>query len=229
MLLNEVFGPTVQGEGPHAGRRAAFVRFAGCNLSCTWCDTPYSWDWKRYDRYRETHEANPADVADAVLAMNVDLVVITGGEPMMQQTWIPLLARALPGCSLDVETNGTIAPEPTVVDAVGLFVVSPKLRHAGDRDKMRLKPRALERYAALAREGRAVFKIVVTDAADIGEAMALCDTYSIPRDSTWLMPEGADRDTHLSRLVALADDVVAQGFHLSTRLHVLAWDDKRGV
>lgn len=41
LLVSEVFGPTVQGEGKHCGRIAAFVRLGGCNLHCRWCDTPY--------------------------------------------------------------------------------------------------------------------------------------------------------------------------------------------
>ena len=40
--VSEVFGPTLQGEGPHAGRPCHFIRLGGCNLSCSWCDTPYS-------------------------------------------------------------------------------------------------------------------------------------------------------------------------------------------
>ncbi|HHK7228110.1 TPA: hypothetical protein ACQXLV_002143, partial [Streptococcus pneumoniae] len=40
--VSEVFGPTIQGEGPHAGRTCHFIRLGGCNLSCSWCDTPYS-------------------------------------------------------------------------------------------------------------------------------------------------------------------------------------------
>ena len=54
--LSEVFGPTFQGEGPHAGRRCAFVRLGGCNLSCEWCDTPYTWDATRYDLALENPE-----------------------------------------------------------------------------------------------------------------------------------------------------------------------------
>jgi len=48
LRVAELFGPTVQGEGPAAGERAAFVRLSGCPLACAWCDTPYTWDAGRF-------------------------------------------------------------------------------------------------------------------------------------------------------------------------------------
>ena len=49
LVVAEVFGPTFQGEGPSTGQRAGFVRLGRCNLDCSWCDTPYTWDWERFD------------------------------------------------------------------------------------------------------------------------------------------------------------------------------------
>jgi organic radical activating enzyme len=227
--VNEVFGPTVQGEGPHVGQRCAFVRLADCNLACTWCDTRYSWDWAHYDRDTETHEMTPAEVAAAVTEMGVDRLVLTGGEPLMQQHALHELHDALAGIPIDVETNGTITPHPSVEHLIDLFVVSPKLAHAGDRESKRLKNDPMLRFAALSRHQRAVFKFVVATPDDIAEAAGICDRYRINRSVVWLMPEGASRADHLDHLVALADPIIAAGFHLSTRLHVLAWDTERGV
>ena len=50
LRVAEVFGPTFQGEGPSAGRRAAFIRLSGCGVGCTWCDEPQTWDWSRFSR-----------------------------------------------------------------------------------------------------------------------------------------------------------------------------------
>jgi len=57
--INEIFGPTFQGEGQTIGKLSEFVRVSGCNLTCSWCDTPYTWDWKGlngvvYDPKKET-------------------------------------------------------------------------------------------------------------------------------------------------------------------------------
>lgn len=226
--VNEIFGPTVQGEGPHAGRYCGFVRFAECNLSCSWCDTPYTWDWTRFDRAIESRQMTLEEVAERILALYCHTIVLTGGEPMMHQRFFPDLYEET-GCWFDVETNGTIIPTSETIEAVDLFIVSPKLAHSGDPERLRIKPLALDAYAALAREGKAAFKWVVETPADLDAVGLFCDEYEIPRTRTWAMPEGANRAAHLENLIALADDIVAHGFNLSTRLHVLAWNDKRGV
>ena len=98
LVVSEVFGPTLQGEGPSAGQRAGFVRLGRCSLSCSWCDTPYSWDWKRYDPAVELRELAVGEVAASIRAMDVPMVVVTGGEPLLQQRVIrraaPVAARA---------------------------------------------------------------------------------------------------------------------------------------
>ena len=60
--VSEVFGPTIQGEGPHAGRRVYFVRLGGCNLSCSWCDSAYTWDGETYDLREELTPSTALDV-----------------------------------------------------------------------------------------------------------------------------------------------------------------------
>ena len=62
LVVAEVFGPTFQGEGPSAGRRAMFLRLGRCNLDCAWCDTPYTWDWSRFDPAVELHRRTVDDV-----------------------------------------------------------------------------------------------------------------------------------------------------------------------
>jgi organic radical activating enzyme len=91
LVISEVFGPTLQGEGPSAGRPAGFVRLGRCNLACDWCDTKYTWDWENYDPQEELHTEQVATVLEQLDAMGVGMLVVTGGEPLLQQRNLPPL------------------------------------------------------------------------------------------------------------------------------------------
>lgn len=224
--INEIFGPTIQGEGPHMGQRVGFVRVAGCNLSCSWCDTPYSWDWERYDKATESHPTSIEAIAAAVNEMGVERIILTGGEPMMQQGQIPAIHTAT-GCLIDVETNGTRVPRPATIDAVDLFCVSPKLAHAQDPEERRIVDEAMSAYSELSKQGKAIFKFVAEKVADLDEIRNILDRYDIPDFAVWIMPEGMTIEQHLEHLKELADPVVEYGWNLTTRIHVLAWETVR--
>lgn len=231
IAVSEVFGPTVQGEGPSLGRRASFVRLGRCNLSCSWCDTPYTWDWKG----RNGRAYNPADelttrlideLADEVSALGPRLVVVTGGEPLVQASAVTRLSWGLlaRGHDVEVETNGTRRPPPRLADRVG-WNVSPKLAHAGDSADSRIVPDALR---ALAAADRSCFKFVCQWSDDLGEVAAVVAAAGIPDDRVWIMPEGTSAPDLAAHSTALADAVIARGWNLTTRLHVLLWGNERG-
>lgn len=225
LVVSEVFGPTVQGEGPSLGRRAAFVRLGRCNLDCRWCDTPFTWNWDEFDPATELSERPVADVVAEVEAMGVDRVVVTGGEPLLQQRRLqPLLAAAAArGWAVEVETNGTLAPTAETAAGVERFNVSPKLANSGVAADRAIVPGALE---ALLATGKAAFKFVATSPADLDEVQALVDAHHL--DPVWIMPEGTTAEAVVAGGRALADAVTARGWHLTTRLHVLLWGDERG-
>lgn len=225
LVVAEVFGPTFQGEGPSVGRRAGFVRLGRCNLDCTWCDTPYTWDWERFDPARELR-VTPADgVLDALDAMAPEVVVITGGEPLLQQRrLVPLVAACVErGWAVEVETNGTIAPDDQLVAMVSRWNVSPKLANSGVPLDKRIRPAPL---AALVATGRAGFKFVVSEPADLDEVAAIVEEHGLA--PVWIMPEGTDAATWLDRARELAEPTLARGWNLTPRLHVLLWGDERG-
>jgi 7-carboxy-7-deazaguanine synthase len=224
--VNEIFGPTIQGEAIHTGQHVGFLRLAGCNLSCSWCDTPYSWDWSRYDKAEESRKMTLDEVAEQIKAMKVKRLIVTGGEPMLQQIRFAQL-QELTGCKLDIETNGTIAPKDGVEQAVDLFCVSPKLAHANDPEAARIKAEPLIRFAELAAEGKALFKFVAKDISDFDEIDAICNLAYIPTESVWIMPEGADTVTQLNTARKLADAVIKRGWNLSLRVHTLIWNQER--
>ncbi len=221
LAVAEVFGPTIQGEGPTAGQRAGFVRLAHCNLDCSWCDTKFTWCWDTHDPIAEIHVLPTDDVCARLDAMEPGRVVITGGEPLLQQAHLgPLLDHCRGrGWPVEIETNGTV--EPTI--DVAQFNVSPKLANSGIVEGRRVKPAVLAAFMAT---GRAVFKFVATGPADLDEIDAIVDANRL--DPVWVMPEGTSADAITAGLRALAEPVIARGWHLTPRLHILLWGDERG-
>lgn len=225
----EVFGPTIQGEGPSLGRLASFVRLARCNLSCGWCDTTYS--WKPGELAPVTTWTIPELVAD-LKGRGAPLVVVTGGEPLLQKHRLGRLFLALrnAGLASEVETNGTIPP-------VGLLSlpdrcnVSVKLAHSGLPAPQRIRPRAIDGFVALAASGKAqvAWKFVCQWPEDLAEIEALVLGYDLPRHDIWVMPEGRSVPELETHLIALRDAVIARGWNLTTRLHIHLWGDRRGV
>jgi 7-cyano-7-deazaguanosine (preQ0) biosynthesis protein QueE len=225
LVVSEVFGPTWQGEGPSLGRRCGFVRLGRCNLACTWCDTPFTWDWERFDPAEELHRLTVTEVVSELDAMVIEMLVISGGEPLLQQSHLPpLLTTAKQrGWWIEVETAGTLAPT-SAVDAVDRFNVSPKLASSGNPHDRRYKPHVLRTFEA---SGRAAFKFVACGETDLDEIAAIIDDCGLT--NVWVMPEGTDAAMVTERARRLAPSVLERGWNFTTRLHVLLWDDKRGV
>ena len=131
-LVKEMFGPTLQGEGAHAGRPCVFLRFAACNLDCPWCDTDFR------------PEGAQRFAADEIVARLLELdahtsrlVVVTGGEPTLQ--WDAPLAEALhaAGFRIHMESNGTRPP----AGPVDWLTVSPKPQfHPASIQLVELRP-----------------------------------------------------------------------------------------
>jgi organic radical activating enzyme len=229
LSVSEVFGPTIQGEGPTCGRPASFIRLGGCNLTCTWCDTSYTWDARRHDLRQELRRRPVGALLDEALSHSTPIVVITGGEPLLHQpqpAWGRLLAGlSAAGRQVEVETNGTIAPSGLTGRLATRFNVSPKLTHAGGRADRRIRPGALR---ALHATGKAVFKFVCGEPADLREAEEAARQAGIPPDLVWIMPEGTDPAVLIARMKALAGPATEAGYNLTTRMHILLWGDERG-
>ena len=226
LVVNEMFGPTFQGEGQSQGRIANFLRLYGCHLSCSWCDTPQTWDRRRHDPYIERRHLGAAEVMDRLRDRPVDLLVVTGGEPLLQQHALAPVLEAIReeglASEIEVETSGTIAPNLALVDAVTRFTVSPKLANSNLRVHQRIRSEVLR---AFVRTDQANWKFVVESVEDLDEVDALVTEFNLP--PVWIMPEGSDSVTVLDRMRVLADPVLARGWHLTSRLHVLLWENAR--
>ncbi|MGW4370330.1 7-carboxy-7-deazaguanine synthase QueE [Nocardia takedensis] len=216
--LSERF-ESVQGEGPFTGQRCVFVRFSHCNLTCGWCDEKKTWDWARFDPREVSSRVPVAELVDWARERPVDLLVITGGEPMIQQPAMIALAGGVRSrMRVQVETNGTQTPCPELVELVDLWVVSPKLSHSGVRYDRRIVPAAL---SALRGTGRAVFKFVVTGTADFDEIDRITAELGVEASSVWVMPEAVTAQAVTDGVAALHGPASERGWQVSTRRHIL--------
>jgi organic radical activating enzyme len=226
LRLSEVFD-SLQGEGPNTGKPCRFVRLALCNLHCHYCDTKYTWDFEHYDYDREVKVASLESVADSINGAPQRHVVITGGEPLLQQRALAkVLAHVSPEVFIEVETNGTRAPLPSLAQRIDQWNVSPKLSSAGDDEPSRIKPEALE---ALRATGRAYLKLVVKTAEDKAEAEALRARFGFEQERTLLMPEAANNEELRERAPAVAAWAQQLGLRFGDRLHVALWGGRRGT
>jgi 7-carboxy-7-deazaguanine synthase len=229
---------SIQGEGVNAGRVRTFVRFSGCNLRCIWCDTPYTWNWRgtkwpherapKFDQAAETIDMEVEAVAASALALPAEGVVITGGEPLAQMAGLIALAGRLKqaGRLVEIETNGTIPPDPRLIELVDLFMVSPKLAHSGNTMALAQRATPLATFAAL---DQAAFKFVARAPSDLNEVVALAERHAIPAERIMIMPEGIDSEALIARGAALAGAALAHGYGLSDRLHIHLFGDSRGT
>ncbi|MFF6815220.1 7-carboxy-7-deazaguanine synthase QueE [Streptomyces sp. NPDC012403] len=228
VIVAECFGvevPTFQGEGPSCGDPALFIRLSRCNLTCAKCDTKYTWDWSRFDPREESTRQPVGDLVAWAASSPVELVVITGGEPLIQQSRLVPLVRGLlsSGKRIELETNGTIAPAPELLTDGVRFNVSPKLAGFGVDEAKSIVPAALKAFAA---SGRAAFKFVASTVADLDRITELADAHRLA--PVWVMPEGTTAEAITTATRVLADAVAARHWHFTTRLHVLAFADARG-
>jgi organic radical activating enzyme len=230
LRINEVYGPVPQGEGPTLGQPSIFLRLAGCNLDCHWCDTPYSWDWKNYYPAEESH---PHTVPEAVAVLTAYPpgynLTVTGGEPLLQARTLGLVLAEVRGHFrlMELETNSTREPPPWVhiLDRVSL---SPKLANSRVAASRRILPAALAAWGRAYAEGLdVIFKPVVESAEELGEVAEFCERLSLPPDAVYVMPEGTDPETILRRMTELSGPVAAAGYNLTTRLHVLTHGQAR--
>lgn len=223
---------SIQGEGRFAGHPALFLRFAYCNLGCSWCDTRYTWDPSQID---EGTLLSADDIAQQSLTItkleglspNTLHVVITGGEPMLHQEMLPQLINRLRNDGFqffEIETNGMFVPTDEMTTAVDWWNCSPKLTNNGLSIEQNRSPDALKAIAATA---RADFKFVVRSLKDIDE---IIEHYLplLPAHRIMLMPEGTTREEQLTRFSWVAKKCLQHGFRFSPRLHILMWNNERG-
>lgn len=228
---------SINGEGPRAGRLAAFIRFAGCNLSCSWCDTVWA---TAPDCPHE--DVSVADLVAWVAESGAACVTLTGGEPTLQPL-LPALIKALVASDawgvdcvervIEIETNGAVdladlasvrasdercAALPTRV----CFTLDGKMPSSGMASAMRV-----ENYALLRRDD--AVKFVVASDEDLACAQSVIDRHGLcARCSVFLSPVFGCIEP--AEIVAFIQENRMAAVRLQLQLHKIVWPDQdRGV
>jgi len=227
MKISEIFY-SIQGEGMLAGVPSVFVRTSGCNLRCTWCDTPYT-SWKP-----EGEDMPLGAILADVRKRWAKHVVVTGGEPMIQPDIARLTQRLKDfGLHITIETAGTVY-EPVTCD---LMSISPKLRNstptrreggkwAPQHDRLRYQPEVLKRLMA---EFEYQLKFVVSEPEDLGEIETIVKETEADRSRVVLMPEGVSPEAIYQKSQWLVEICKRERFRYGPRLHIDLFGNQRGV
>lgn len=231
---------SLQGEGMTTGYPAVFVRLAGCNLMCggmgtqfdgelhngaTWrCDTIEVW---MNGKMKPFDEALDDESKDA-LKKGANLI-ITGGEPMMNQDKIVAFIEWVrenlnPNCFVEIETNGTIPPSDDMVRLVSQWNCSPKLTNSGNDKFIRYNLSVLEKLNTLNTQ----FKFVISDLTDFNE---LSEDYIpfLDNNKIWLMPAGENQALLDESKPVVAELCKQHNLKMTNRLHIEIWNKKTGV
>ena len=194
---------TLQGEGVTAGEPSVFLRLHNCNLQCGFedkgwrCDAWYTWDKTTQEYWKESSNDSIQDTTKIKKAWQEKFqesdaaprLVITGGEPLLQQDAILNLLEELSEWHVEIETNGTLIPRDELKDCQ--INCSPKLATSGNSLRARYRPAALQKIASFPNSW---FKFVVVTDTDIEEVRHIADENNLDYGRILLMSEGTDPD-----------------------------------
>ena len=223
---------TIQGEGISMGKPCCFLRLHICNLKCSWCDASYTWnpnqkefwiesqDWTIEETKQKIEEAwEPKD-------SNIEkLLVITGGEPLLQKDRIDQLMNIMSGWKFEIETNGTVMPTSKILKNVQINC-SPKLNNSAGKYELRIKGNVLRALNNV----NTIFKFVAMTNEDIDEIEnEFIKPFNIDKKKIVIMPQGVTVEEISKNSQRIIERVKKSGFRFLGRLHVDIWGAKRRV
>jgi len=224
-------------EGGTAGCPSVFIRLQFCNLKCGktggWkCDTGYTWDTDRIEYWQEptdwTIPRAKEEIEKAWMEKFSDIdqskrrVVVTGGEPLLQQDKIAELVELMPEWNFEIETNGTIAPSERLKRCQ--INCSPKLANSGNELSIRYRPDVLKKINGW---GKSWFKFVVNNNSDFEEIKNIVDDCGLKAEKLLIMPEGYTLEAVNAHLEAIKDKVVSMGWRITQRNQLIWFGTKR--
>lgn len=211
---------SINGEAAHAGELACFIRFAGCNLNCSYCDTAWA------NKKEVPHEVLTCEeINEYILSSKVFNVTLTGGEPLLQPDIGKLLYQLSKndGLRIEVETNGSIDVSKyfDIGDNIE-FTIDYKLPKSGMSDKM-----CLDNFE----NARSVdtVKFVVSDYNDLVEAKRVIDDYGLA-DKTRVYLSSAFNSITPKDIVTFMIENNMNMVRIQLQMHKYIWEpDRKGV
>ncbi|HHV28761.1 MAG TPA: radical SAM protein [Clostridium sp.] len=210
MKVNEIF-LSIQGESMSAGFPTVFVRFTGCNLRCSYCDTKYA--------YNEGRDMTPSEIFEEIKKLHYKRVCLTGGEPLLQKEMGELMAL-LNGYIVTIETNGSVDLESLILkNPKHSYVMDMKVPSSGCSDQM-----LFDNFDLLREQDE--IKFVIGDRVDYEWAKGLISNYHRKGNITFSpIYEKIDYSTMVRWILEDKLDVRFQ-----VQLHKVIWGpDKTGV
>ena len=210
---------SINGEGRCAGELALFLRFAGCNLRCAWCDT--AWACGQDAPHREVMLHDLTQIAADAQAQGVRNVTLTGGEPLLQKDIAAVIAQLVQmGLRVEIETNGAVPLAPFLGSGAA-FTMDYKLPSSGMEQKM-----CTENFALLHADADCV-KFVCGSRADVLRAKEIAEAYS-PDCPLYLSAVFGSIEP--AEIVEIMKEQQMGDFRLQLQLHKFIWDpSERGV
>ena len=210
MRISEIFY-SIQGEGISLGKPSIFLRLAGCHLRCTWCDSKYTWERK------SGKEMSIKEVLKEIKKYPCQHLVVTGGEPLLQQNALLELFKELKDYYIEIETSASL--KPFINEYVNHYNCSPKLSNSGNRS-IRLEKFPID---------KSYYKFVVSSEENLKEIKAFIKKHKIKKENVILMPEGIGKRELQKKSLWLAEVCKKENLRFTPRLHINLWGNKRKV
>lgn len=234
--IAEIFGPTIQGEGPHAGLKTLFVRVSGCSFKCSWCDSTFTWDTRQSLDYEEETLGN--QLIKMCKDNKTSNVILTGGNPCIYDFTTVVEVLHKNNITVEVETQGDLYPQ--WLKDLDLLVISPKGPSSGMPDTYD----KIYEYLSSTPVKKAAIKIPIFNEDDFLfaeryykmvmqlRAKGVDVDFYLSVGNIDVREEGSIQERILSsyeQLIQRVNNSTMERVFILPQIHTLVWGNKQGV
>jgi 7-carboxy-7-deazaguanine synthase len=224
LFVSEIF-KSIQGEGSKIGIPSIFLRLGICNLQCTWCDTPYTWKKGLKDYTARSQGWILKKIASLRKGTGIRNLVVTGGEPLLQQLQLVelLSSDVFKDMEIEFETNGSmpLLPKMKAFMKSGrvTFTISPKLADSGNKSyKVHLYPNSVLKFVYVNKKSE---KLIDTFMRNFSQ--------NVDKKTVYVMPEGVTIEAMSKKYKDLLRYVEKNGYIFTPRLQIYLFGNTRAT